>query len=138
MKVTLYLRIREGYKYVKPVWEGKRLKPLYGILHSTPTHFPNALGYYMRYRDKDSRVCQNVGLDPTDAVTFLRRQEAILAGVKVADETYAVAKRRTIASAIDDYMKWLEVCVRQFSVVPLRARSTFSYVIPKPCNNLTP
>jgi integrase len=108
-KVTLYLRIHEGYAFVKPVWEGKRLKPLWGLLKDVPTHCPDALGYYLRYTKDGKQITKPIGKDATDAVTFLRKMEAILRaqadGLEVKVEERR--DRLTVEAAIEDYVAYM-------------------------------
>jgi integrase/recombinase XerD len=105
MKVTIYLRTKQGYR--SAVWDGKKLKPLWGSLKDTSTHYPDALGYYLRYQENGKRVTKFASLDPVDAVTFQKHKAAKLDGVAVAPlPTESV--RRTWDEAVEGYKTWLE------------------------------
>jgi hypothetical protein len=67
-KVTLYLRIRDGYAFIKPMWQGKRLRPLWGVLKGVPIYCPDALGYYLRYTKDGKQITKPIGKDATSCV----------------------------------------------------------------------
>lgn len=74
-KVGLLLRVKEGY--VKPVWEGSRLKPLIGLINGREEYRADGI-YYLRYTDNGKTRMENARSDHVEVMTFRDRRLAIL------------------------------------------------------------
>jgi integrase/recombinase XerD len=116
-RVGVLLRINTGdgkYTYIKPVWDGNKLKPLVGILNGTEVHRPEGR-YYLRYTELGKNHLEPVGNDPADVLIFLKVRQAKLVvfeaakatGLKVVpvDENPG---RVTIQASINAYLAQLE------------------------------
>jgi integrase len=116
-RVGVLLRINAGdgkYTYIKPVWDGNKLKPLVGILAGKEVHRPEGR-YYLRYTELGKNHLEPVGNDPADVLIFLKVRQAKLAvfeaakatGLKVVpvDENPG---RVTIQASINAYLAQLE------------------------------
>jgi hypothetical protein len=113
-KVGVLLRVKEGY--VKPVWEGSKLKPLVGIISGQEEYRPEGI-YYLRYTDNGKARIENAGSDAVEVMTFRDRRLAILElQTKAKAEGLAVVNpdaepdvkgRVTIQAAIAAYIERL-------------------------------
>jgi integrase len=107
-KVAILMRIKEAGKrpYVKPVWNGNRLKPMVGLVNGKEMHRPEA-SYYLRFTQDGKNCLEPAGYDPIEVMTFRERRPAILAaqaaGLDVAAEP-ATASRIAIEAAIAAYL----------------------------------
>ncbi|HXM68724.1 MAG TPA: hypothetical protein VN911_18495 [Candidatus Acidoferrum sp.] len=69
-RVGVLLRINTGdgkYTYIKPVWDGNKLKPLVGIIAGKEVHRPEGR-YYLRYTELGKNHLEPVGNDPADVL----------------------------------------------------------------------
>jgi integrase len=112
-KVSVWMRIKQDGKrpYIKPVWNGKKLKPFTGLMKGVEVYRPEA-SYYLRFTDRRKNVLEPVGKDPVEVLTFLAVRRATLvarsAGVEVAHSPDSpVPGRVTIQAAINAYLEQL-------------------------------
>jgi hypothetical protein len=106
MKISVLMRIKEGGKrpYIKPVWNGKRLKLFAGLMNGQEVYRPEA-SYYLRFTDEGKNVLKPAGKDPAEVLTFLAVRRATLeakaAGIHIAGAPEpALPSRATIQAAI--------------------------------------
>jgi integrase len=110
-KVAVLMRIKEAGKrpYVKPVWNGNKLKPLVGIIRGQEAYRPDAT-YYLRFTQGGKNRLEPAGHDPVEVLTFRERRRAILtaqaAGLDIAPAGAGpeTVGRVTIQAAIDAYL----------------------------------
>lgn len=111
-KVAALMRIKEAGSrpYMKPVWNGNKLKPHIGIIHGKEMHRPEA-SYYLRFTHKGKNCLEPTGRDPVEVRTLRERRLAILtaqaAGLDVAAEP-ETPSRITIHAAIAAYLDRLQ------------------------------
>lgn len=79
-KVAVLMRIKEGGKrpYVKPVWNGDKLKPLVALVKGQEIHRLEAT-YSLRFTHRGKNRLEPAGRDPLELLTFRERRRAILA-----------------------------------------------------------
>src|ERR1700719_5043169 len=88
-RVGVLLRINTGdgkYTYIKPVWDGNKLKPLVGIIAGKEVHRPEDR-YYLRYTELGKNHLEPVGNDPADVLIFRKVRQAKLEVFEAAKAT---------------------------------------------------
>lgn len=124
MKVTVMARIRQDGKqpFVKPVWQGTRLKAGVVILNGVETKRDD-VSYYLRYTRGGKQITEPAHSDVNDVLTFQKRVLATLqaeanglaiSGAQIVPMPQKALEgtRITIQKAIDDYLDDLRLAKR--------------------------